>query len=120
MGHTTTVTLMKARGADTSAMAGVLENSVQWGNFMGVSSNLRYQLVNGWEARLLPLIKVGTGVIPHLCARWGGSKREFSAWLKARIDVRATLFGRKTCVCAHTHSRSLVVGGPCSQSASLR
>jgi hypothetical protein len=58
MGHTTTVTLMKARGADTSAMAGVWDNSVQWGNFMGVSSNLRYQLVNGWEARLLPLLKV--------------------------------------------------------------
>jgi len=28
------------------------------GNFMGVSSNLRYQLVNGWEARILPMIKV--------------------------------------------------------------
>ena len=25
---------------------------------MGVSSNLRYQLVNGWEARLLPTLKV--------------------------------------------------------------
>ena len=45
MGHTTTVTLMKARGADTSALAPVWDNSVQWGNFMGVSSNLRYQLV---------------------------------------------------------------------------
>lgn len=78
MGHTTTVTLMKARGADTSAMAGVWENSVQWGNFMGVSSNLRYQLVNGWEARLLPLIKVGIAGAPG--SMWARDRRG-AAWL---------------------------------------
>ena len=58
IGHGATVSLMKSRGVDVSAMASVLDNSIQWGNFMGVSSNLRYQIVNGWEARLLPLLKL--------------------------------------------------------------
>lgn len=34
-------------------LAPVLENSVVWGGFMGLSTNLRYQLVNGFEDRIL-------------------------------------------------------------------
>ena len=34
-------------------LAPVLENSVVWGGFMGLSTNLRYQLLNGFEERLL-------------------------------------------------------------------
>ena len=35
IGHSTTVTLMKARGVDTSAMASVMDNSIQWGESAG-------------------------------------------------------------------------------------
>lgn len=34
-------------------LAPVLDNSIGWGSFMALSSNLRYQFVNGFEERLL-------------------------------------------------------------------
>ena len=34
-------------------LAPVLENSVNWGGFMALSTNIRYQAVNGFEDRLL-------------------------------------------------------------------
>lgn len=34
-------------------LAPVLDNSLTWGGFMGLSTNLRYQLVNGIEERAL-------------------------------------------------------------------
>lgn len=34
-------------------LAPVLENSIAWGGFMATSANLRYQLVNGFEERVL-------------------------------------------------------------------
>lgn len=34
-------------------LAPVLENSITWGGFMGLSTNLRYQAVNGIEERLM-------------------------------------------------------------------
>jgi len=83
IGHSSTMTLMQARGADTSAMAGVWDNSLQWGNFMGVSSNLRYQLVNGWEARILPMIKVNAAIDTLLTfsVRFGNSYLGGEMWL---------------------------------------
>ncbi len=34
-------------------LAPVLENSVNWGGFMALSTNIRYQVVNGFEDRIL-------------------------------------------------------------------
>jgi hypothetical protein len=34
-------------------LAPVLENSLAWGAFMGLSANVRYQLINGFEERML-------------------------------------------------------------------
>ena len=34
-------------------LAPVLDNSATWGGFMALSTNLRYQLVNGIEERVL-------------------------------------------------------------------
>ncbi|EKX33117.1 hypothetical protein GUITHDRAFT_156148 [Guillardia theta CCMP2712] len=59
LGHSMTKFLLESRGADTSKLAPVLDNSVQWANFMGLSSNARYQLVNGWEANIVPNIPGG-------------------------------------------------------------
>lgn len=41
VGHSATKALIEARGESTSHMASVIDNSVQWGNFLGVSSNIR-------------------------------------------------------------------------------
>ena len=100
IGHTSTVTLMKARGADTSAMAGVLDNSLQWGNFMGVSSNLRYQLVNGWEARLLPLLPLNKAADTAVTfgVRFGNSYlggEMWIAWARA-VGLQADKKEKKT------------------------
>jgi hypothetical protein len=83
IGHTTTVTLMKARGADTSALAPVLDNSIQWANFMGVSSNLRYQLVNGWEAHLLPQLPLNKALdtLVTFAVRFGNSYVGGEMWI---------------------------------------
>uniref|UniRef100_A0A7S0ZDE3 Uncharacterized protein n=1 Tax=Timspurckia oligopyrenoides TaxID=708627 RepID=A0A7S0ZDE3_9RHOD len=58
LGHSATKALVKMRAtanADVPAqhLAPVLDNSIQWGLFLGLSSNLRYQLVNGFEDRFL-------------------------------------------------------------------
>ena len=34
-------------------MAPVLDNSIAWGGFVATSTNVRYQLVNGFEERAL-------------------------------------------------------------------
>jgi len=43
-----------AKGLEEAThLAPVLDNSLGWGAFMAVSSNMRYQLVNGIEERVL-------------------------------------------------------------------
>lgn len=42
LGHSVTKALIEARGQSTAHMASVWDNSVQWGNFLGASSNLRW------------------------------------------------------------------------------
>eukprot|EP00184_Porphyridium_aerugineum_P005537 CAMPEP_0184695136 /NCGR_PEP_ID=MMETSP0313-20130426/2866_1 /TAXON_ID=2792 /ORGANISM="Porphyridium aerugineum, Strain SAG 1380-2" /LENGTH=387 /DNA_ID=CAMNT_0027153535 /DNA_START=232 /DNA_END=1395 /DNA_ORIENTATION=- len=56
-GHSLTKYLVSLRGQPAQAgdaqLAPVLDNSIQWGEFMATSSTSRYMLVNGIENRLL-------------------------------------------------------------------
>lgn len=48
--------LANPRGADEEPykpLAPVLQNSIYWGGFMALSTNVRYQMVNGFEDRFL-------------------------------------------------------------------
>ena len=45
---------VKAEGEEADKeLAQVLDNSIAWGGFVASSTNLRYQLVNGFEERAL-------------------------------------------------------------------
>jgi len=45
---------VKAEGEEADKeLAPVLDNSIAWGGFVASSTNLRYQLVNGFEERAL-------------------------------------------------------------------
>jgi len=46
----------KQTAANTAPLAPALDTAMAWGWFMGVSSNARYQVVNGFEERVLDVI----------------------------------------------------------------
>lgn len=49
-----TLALLPLVGEDPEKeLAPVWDNSIAWGGFMATSANLRYQLVNGFEDRVL-------------------------------------------------------------------
>lgn len=49
------------KAPDLAEPAGVGATAAAWGWFMGVSSNARYQLVNGFEERVLDTLPIGAG-----------------------------------------------------------
>ena len=67
---------------------------------MGVSSNLRYQLVNGWEARLLPLLPLNKAADTAVTfgVRFGNSYlggEMWIAWARA-VGLQADKKEKKT------------------------
>ncbi|GJQ15673.1 hypothetical protein GpartN1_g7464.t1 [Galdieria partita] len=69
VGHGITTGLVEIRRRKNPArmsdvhLAPVLSNSTQWGLFMGISSNSRYQLVNGIEAQIIDRIFQKTSLL---------------------------------------------------------
>ncbi|DBA68740.1 TPA: hypothetical protein ACH3X2_013437 [Trebouxia sp. C0005] len=73
---------VKAEGEEADKeLAPVLDNSIAWGGFVASSTNLRYQLVNGFEERALdayirnPVLKSGLiFIIRFGNTFWGGAQ----------------------------------------------
>lgn len=70
VGHSLTLAALDSQKAAAAARgervalaepAGVGATAAAWGWFMGVSSNARYQLVNGFEERVLDVLPLGAG-----------------------------------------------------------
>ncbi|GJD11306.1 protein reticulata, chloroplastic [Galdieria sulphuraria] len=73
IGHGITTGLVEMRRRKNPAsisdvhLAPVLSNSTQWGLFMGISSNSRYQLVNGIEAQVIDRLFERTSLLASVC-----------------------------------------------------
>ena len=83
VGQFATRGFVKAQGGDVEKLPKVLPNCLAWGGFMMVSSNVRYQLVNGFEQRVLERVlpggMVGTGIT--FAVRFGNSYVGGMQWL---------------------------------------
>ncbi|KAA8491515.1 Protein RETICULATA-RELATED 1, chloroplastic [Porphyridium purpureum] len=89
IGHSITKALVARRplkeGETRAELAPVLQNSLEWGKFMGVSSNVRYMAVNGIEERMLSKlysVNVAAATVATAVLRFGNCYFGGVHWLK--------------------------------------